>query len=344
VPALAAALVSWPTALGAQGGRAAPPADARGAQPVARADSLVRRVADAMTRRYVFPAVGRQVAARLEAAVRAGAYRGAAADSALAARLTRELRAATGDGHLGVEYSAAPIPEADSAAAAEMERRDRDRYYGPRLNYGVQRVELLPGNVGYLDLRVFAPADWGAPVVTAAMTLLARADALVVDLRQNGGGHGETVVWLSSYLADSTPRPLSGTYLRERDATTPSFTLPYVPGPRFGTARPVYVLTSRRTFSAAEAFAYDLQALKRATVVGEPTGGGAHPYENVRLDAHFALGLPIGRSVNPITGGNWQGTGVRPDVAVPADSALAVALRAVGARLGRGTPPASAPE
>lgn len=332
--ALVAAPCATPALLVAQGARGA-------------AEPLVRRVAEAMARRYVFPVVGQQVAARLEAAVRAGGYRGTAADSALAARLTRELRAATGDGHLGVEYSPTPMPEADSAASAAMERRDRERYYGPRLNYGVQRVELLPGNIGYLDLRVFAPVDWAAPAVSAAMALLAHADALVVDLRRNGGGYGETVQWLASYLVDAAPRPLSGEYTRVRDATTPAATLPYVPGPRFGAAKPVYVLTSRRTFSAAEAFAYDLQALKRATVVGERTGGGAHPYENVRLDAHFALALPVGRSVNPITGGNWQGTGVRPDVAVPADSALAVALRAAARPAGaapRGEPSASAPQ
>ncbi|MBC7788868.1 MAG: S41 family peptidase, partial [Anaerolineae bacterium] len=103
--------------------------------------------------------------------------------------------------------------------------------------------------------------------------------------------------------------------------------------PRFGPTKPVYLLTSKSTFSAAEGFAYDLQALGRAIIVGEPTGGGAHPYENVKLDEHYVLGLPVSRSVNPITGRNWQGTGVRPDVAVPADSAYTVALRLAHERL-----------
>lgn len=290
-------------------------------------DRVVERVADEMERGYVFPRAGREAAARLRAAVRQGTYRRVPPDSILARRLTDELRAATGDGHLSVEYTATPLPMQDSAAAAEMERRDRVQYYGPQINFGFQKIELLPGNVAYLDLRVFAPLDWARPTATAAMALVAHADALIVDLRRNGGGHGEMAQWLASYLFGAMPRPLSGTYYRTLDATRERWTLPDVPGPRFGPEKPVYLLSSRRTFSAAEGFAYDLQALGRATVVGEPTGGGAHPYENVKIDAHFVLGLPVARSVNPITGGNWQGTGVQPDLAVPADSALGVALR-----------------
>jgi hypothetical protein len=288
---------------------------------------VVEAVAAEMERGYVLPEVGRRVAAELRAAVRSGAYRQTPAGEALARRLTEALRTASGDGHLSLEFSATPLPEVDSAAAAEMERRDRDRFYGPQINFGFRRAEILDGNVGYLDLRVFAPIDLAGATATAVMTFLAHADVLVVDLRRNGGGHGETVRWLISYLVDGTPLPLSGQYSRRPDETTPSWTLPYVPGSRFGAARPLFVLTSRRTFSAAEAFAYDLQALGRATIVGETTGGGAHPYENVRLSPHYVLGLPTSRSVNPITGGNWQGTGVVPDVSVAADSALAVALR-----------------
>jgi len=292
-----------------------------------QSDSIVVKIAAELERRYVFADVGRRLAEQLRTAVRAGAYREVGSGQALAERLTDELRSASGDAHLAVEYSRVPLPAEDVAADAEMEHRDRIRYYGPQLNFGFQSVEILPENVGYLDLRVFAPLDWAGPSATAAMTLLAHADALIVDLRHNSGGHGETGVWLISYLMGDMPRPLSGGYSRERDATTQSWTLGYVPGPRFGATKPVYVLTSRRTFSAAEAFAYDLQALERATIVGERTGGGAHPYENVKVDRHFVLGLPTARSVNPITGGNWQGTGVEPDVIVPADSALVAALR-----------------
>ena len=300
--------------------------------------AVVSRVADELERHYVDAETGRRLAAALRSRLGSGAYPASTAGEELARRVTADLRAASGDGHLGLEYSAAPIPEEDRAAAEELDRRDRIRYYGPQLNFGFQRVELLPGNIGYLDLRVFAPLDWGGETATAAMTLLANSDALVIDLRQNGGGHGEMAQWIASYLLAAEPRPLSGEYSRASGATTQRWSLPYVPGKRYGAEKPVYVLTSRRTFSAAEALAYDLQALKRATVVGERTGGGAHPYENVKLDAHFVLWLPKARSVNPLTGGNWQGVGVRPDIEVTSDDALATALAAARARLGLSGP------
>lgn len=294
---------------------------------------IVNLVAVQMEQSYVFPDVGRKVAEQLRSKLRRDAYR-AAPGEPLAVELSNDLRSLTGDGHLSVVYSPVPLPAEDSAANAEMGRRDSEQYYGPKLNYGFRKMELLPGNVGYLEVTVFAPLDWAGPVATAAMRMVAQVDALIIDLRRNGGGHGETVQWLESYLFER-PQQVSGEYNRARNTTSESWTLPWVPGARFGSKRPVLILTSRRTFSAAEAMAYDLQALGRATIVGEASGGGAHPYENVKLDAHYVLGLPMSRSVNPITKANWQGTGVRPDVSVPADSALTVALRIAHERIGK---------
>jgi C-terminal processing protease CtpA/Prc len=156
------------------------------------------------------------------------------------------------------------------------------------------------------------------------MQVIAHTDALIIDLRRNGGG-ADTVALVASYLFDSQ-QPLSGIYHRPTGKTTQNFTLPYVPGAKFGGAKPVYVLTSKRTFSAAEALAYDLQALKRATIVGEPSGGGAHPFTYKRIHPHFVLWSVVEKSVNPITGKNWQGVGVRPDVAVDQAQALDKAL------------------
>jgi len=119
----------------------------------------------------------------------------------------------------------------------------------------------------------------------------------------------------------------SGTYDRPSDTLTRTFTPSWVPGRRFGPDKPVFVLISNRTFSAAEAFAYDLQALGRATIVGERSGGGAHPFEYRAITPRFVLSLPEGRSINPITGGDWQGVGVRPDVEASAEQALDAALR-----------------
>jgi C-terminal processing protease CtpA/Prc len=131
---------------------------------------------------------------------------------------------------------------------------------------------------------------------------------------------------IAGYLLDGATA-MSGTYDRPSDKLTPSMTPVWVPGRRFGADKPVYVLISKHTFSAAEAFAYDLQALKRVTVIGEPSGGGAHPFEYRRISDHYVLSLPEGRSINPITGGDWEGVGVIPDVRVNADQALDEALK-----------------
>jgi C-terminal processing protease CtpA/Prc len=161
-------------------------------------------------------------------------------------------------------------------------------------------------------------------VIAAAMTLVAQGDALIIDLRRNGGGMESANLLMSYLLPPGTE--ISGSFDRPTGKRTHTTTAAWVPGRVFGADKPIYILTSKRTFSAAEAVTYDLQAAKRAVVVGEVTGGGANPFEYRRIDAHFALSLPEARSINPITGTNWQDVGVKPDVAVPADQALEIAL------------------
>jgi C-terminal processing protease CtpA/Prc len=236
--------------------------------------------------------------------------------------VTEWLRQVSGDGHLGLSYSEAEIP-ADggeaSFSAAELEK-----YYGPQLNHGIEKIERLPDNIMLLDLRVFPPTEMAGDVFAAAMNVVAQGDALIIDLRKNGGGI-DTANLLTGYLLEGG-KPLSGSYNRPSDTHRHSVSPSWVPGRKFGSDKPLYILTSSRTFSAAEAVAYDLQALKRAVIVGETTGGGAHPFEYRRVHPHFAVDLPEGRSINPITNSNWQGVGVKPDVPVPAAQALDKAL------------------
>jgi len=310
---------------------ALPLAGAAAALPLTAADrsEIIRNASALLETRYVDAAEGARLARALRASGRQWSH---VSDPAqFAAAVTAWLRRESGDGHLGLSFSAEPIAETGGEAgfsAGEMER-----WYGAHLNHGVERIERLEGNVMLLELRVFPPPAMAGDVFAAAMTVVAQGDALIIDLRRNGGG-AETANLVTGYLLDSG-QPLSGTFdrptNRHRASTSPS----WVPGRRFGAAKPLFILTSRRTFSAAEALAFDLQTLGRAVVVGEVTGGGAHPYEYRRVHRHFALDLPEGRSVNPITGGNWQGTGVRPDVAVPADQALAKALELARAKLAR---------
>jgi hypothetical protein len=204
-------------------------------------------------------------------------------------------------------------------------RGGRPRPGGGRLvNYGIARVERLAGNIGYLDLRRTAEPAEAAPAMAAAMELVARTYALIMDLRENGGGSLDGAAFWCSYLFPDGHTHLNNVHTAETGTTRQVWSLPWVPGERY-TGRPVYVLTSSRTFSGGEDIAYTLQAQGRAMVIGEVTGGGAHPTRTRPISAALALSLPYARSVNPVTGTNWEGTGVAPDIAVPAGQALDVA-------------------
>jgi C-terminal processing protease CtpA/Prc len=206
-----------------------------------------------------------------------------------------------------------PNPEAEARMQTQLERN----------NCFFEKVERFPSNVGYLKFNAFPNPAVCGPTATAAMNFLANVDALIIDLRENGGGDPRMVAYISTYLfADATH--LNDLYNRKEDTTTQYWTLPYVPGKRLA-GKPVFVLTSKRTFSGAEEFTYNLKNLKRATIIGETTGGGAHPVAGHRIDDHFMIGVPFARAVNPISKTNWEGTGVEPDVKAPADEALDVA-------------------
>lgn len=249
-----------------------------------------------------------------------------AAGADFAEALSERLQELTGDGHLNVEFSETVLVDTE-AGDEEFSAAQMERWYGSHLNFGVQRAERLDSNIGYLDFRVFPPVDMGGDTVVAAMSLIANTDALIIDLRKNGGGIGDTADLVASYLFDSERQPLTGIYDRPSDTLSQRFTQSYVPGQRFGGDKPVYVLLSDQTFSAAEALAYNLQALGRAKIVGETSAGGAHPFEYVRVHPHFVLWSVTAKSVNPITGVNWQSVGVKPDIETSAEEALEVAIK-----------------
>jgi C-terminal processing protease CtpA/Prc len=160
----------------------------------------------------------------------------------------------------------------------------------------------------------------------AAMDFVQNTDALIFDLRQNGGGDPETVRLLCSYLFDARPRHLNDIYSNKGKDKTEFWTLKTVPGQRYPD-REIFILTGPRTASAAEGFSYDLQNLHRATIVGEPTYGGANPGDFSRLNDHFSVFIPTGRAVSPYTKTNWEGIGVRPDIRVKSQDALTTAHR-----------------
>ncbi len=274
--------------------------------------------------RYVFEDVAQRVSAMLAEKMKADAYASINDANTFAEKLTEDIQVVTRDKHIRVRFSEQPIPERVDAQQQSAEEIAADKKEQAYNNYGVERVERLPMNIGYIDLRAFETAAWASETISAAMNMIANTDALIVDLRKNGGGDPATVAWMTSYLVDERTH-LNSFFYRDANKTEQFWTSDYVPGKKFGGKKPIFVLTAKRTFSGAEEFSYNMKSMKRGVIVGERTGGGAHPGDNSRLTAHFTMFVPNGRAINPITKTNWEGVGVEPDVAVPADDALRTA-------------------
>jgi C-terminal processing protease CtpA/Prc len=232
------------------------------------------------------------------------------------------MRAVSHDLHLGVNYTPFKAPPPHEPTPEDRARREHNLQ---QANCGFRKLEILPGNIAYVDFNGFFPADLCAPTVVAAMNFIAHSDAVIFDLRTNGGGDPAMVSFIASYLFDQ-PTHVNDLYNRGEDSTHQYWTASYVPGDRLA-KQPIYVLTSKHTFSGAEEFTYDLKTQKRATIVGETTGGGAHPVSGHVVADYFMIGVPWGRPINPVTKKDWEGTGVEPDVKVPADDALATAQK-----------------
>src|SRR5688572_15346174 len=280
-----------------------------------------RAVVDAAARmlreRYVFPDIAEQAAHAIESALAAGNYDALDQRGAFAQRLTEDLRAVAKDKHLRVTAPGAPSAPAAAPPTAPL-----------RAEGGVTRADILAGNVGYIEVIGFpAPSAFNGPV-DRAMAALQKTRALIVDVRRNGGGSPVSVAHLVSYFLRSGERVHINTFIsrnpgtktfREQDFWSETTPFSYA-------GKPVLVLTSGRTFSGGEEFAYDMQVMKLAEVVGDTTGGGANPGGTVPLAAGLTMFVPNGRARNPITGTNWEGVGVKPDMAVPSAQALKAAL------------------
>lgn len=291
-----------------------------------------QQVIDAMIKEmhksYVFPEQAKKVEAVIRQHQKKGDYDAITSAEKLSNTLTEHVFAQTKDKHLRMFYSAQPIPVEPSDKKPSAEEQAQRLAGMKSQNFGVERVERLPFNIGYLNLRAFAPAKDAAETLAAAMTLVANTDSLIIDLRKNGGGDPATVTLLASYLLDERTH-MTDIYYRNGDRTEQMWSSDVVPGARFGQQKDVYVLTSKHTFSAAEDFSFALKSLKRITVVGETTGGGAHPGDMMRLNEHFAMFVPNGRSLGPVSKTNWEGVGVGPDVSVAAEDAMKVAQIAI---------------
>ena len=282
-------------------------------------DTILKRLNES----YVFPDIAKKMEASIHERVAKKEYDQITSAKQFATTLTNDLQAVSHDKHLRVRYSYETVPERgprQEPTAEEREQRKRDLTW---MNHGFGKVERLPGNIGYLEFFNFADEELGADTVAAAMNFINGTDALIIDMRKNGGGNPAMVALVCSYLFGPEPVHLNDLYWREGNRTEEFWTKKELPGKRY-LNKDVYVLTSNRTFSGAEEFTYNLKNLKRATIIGETTGGGAHPGGGFRITEHFGMFVPMGRAISPITKTNWEDTGVTPDISVPADQALLV--------------------
>jgi hypothetical protein len=294
--------------------------------------SVVQGIAQRLASDYVSEPVGASMANLLVERLEGGLYDAITEANELAFVLTSDLRAVAHDKHLNVRYRS---PGAGVRAPA-----------GAYSDTGIRKLEVLAGNVGYVELDGLPMLEVAQRAVEGLFAVLQRTDALIIDNRNNTGGDPRTAAWYVSYLTEDAPfvvsetRDRGGAYLRKAATVD-------VGARSYGKDRPVYVLTSERTFSAGENLTYALQALGRATVIGEVTGGGAHPTRRVSLGHGFIVGIPFAETISAITGTNWEGAGVKPDVPMPSEHALQEAQRraheaiasAAALREQRGEPP-----
>jgi hypothetical protein len=302
----------------AQTGRPAPPPTAK--LDASARQAIVAQAAKALRDGYVEPEVSERAAARIEHALAAGAYDSLESPAAFAQRLTADLAEVTHDKHLRIAAPGSPPPTGAPTAPP------------PDSDSGVVRADRLAGDIGYLEVIGFPPPEAFKAAIDRSMQALSGTRALIIDMRRNGGGSPPGVAYLVSFFVPgAAPVHVMNMMWRipgtTQYRTDPTFTSPT---PTSYLGKPIYVLTSPRTFSGGEEFCYDMQALKLAVLVGETTGGGANPGMGRPLASGLTMFLPAGKGVSAVTGGNWEGVGVKPDIAAPTDQALKVALEKLG--------------
>ena len=284
--------------------------------------AIVNKIVKLVNQHYVFPDVAKKCGEHIEEKFEVGEFEDINNLNQFAKKLTGELQSISHDKHMRVRVRLTEFVKQENenptASRKLMETRFR------RSNFGFQKLEILDGNIGYLDYRGFMPKHLGEQTAVGAMKFLANSDAIIFDLRKNGGGDPAMVQLICSYFFDEKIH-LNSLYWRKGDRTQEFWTLDEIDGKRMPEV-PLFILTSNRTFSGAEEFCYNMQTRKRATLIGEITGGGANPGGTFNISDHFTIFIPTGRAINPVTGTNWEGVGVKPEIEIDAEEALDRAL------------------
>ena len=288
-------------------------------------DALIASTLDSLAgildRSYVLERMGKEMADMLRRHKSTGRYSGITSGDSLAEKITADLRALSKDLHLEIFYG--PLPE--GSPQGEL---------GPETNYGFRDIKVMDGNIGYIRFDEFSHSEKAMEAAIKSMAAVADCEALIFDLRYNKGGGSEMGRLISSFLFDA-PTRLAVVYDRLAGDITDDYTLENVPGKKFGQKKPVFILTSSKTASAAEAFGFFLQDLKRAVIIGERTMGTGHGTTSLAVNDRFWMRLSFVRPVTPAGKRNWEGTGIAPDIKVTAEQALDIARKEAVKKTGR---------
>ena len=257
---------------------------------------------------YIDLELSNKMIAELNKSLKSKKYKSITNPNEFSKILTQDLQNSSNDLHLKVRYEPKRIAQKKRVMPDDIKLKIEQKMaiQMAEVNFGFIETKILKGNIGYLNLRMFADTKYAQDAATSAMNFLSNTNAIIIDLRTNGGGLPNMVQLLASYFCQESPVLLSNFYERKTDTKTQLYTLTQVDGKR-QTNKPLYILTSKNTFSAAEAFAYSLKHLDKATIVGEVTKGGANRTKRISLNDAFTISIPYIKSIHPITKSNWEG-------------------------------------
>lgn len=285
----------------------------------------IKQVATMLEEKYVLPEVGKKYSEHLLTLLSQDHYTLITSGEQLAKQIESDLKEVRIDLHLKVSYNPQRVKNMREAENKSDEEKQKNKELQlvteQKKNFGAKELKILPGNIGYFRLDEF-PGEAGSETLISALSFLQYSDAIILDLRENGGGNPEMIMLMGSYFFEEDNSVFFSSFFhRIRDKTYQHRSFFYVPGKRIPKTK-LYILISKNTFSAAEGFAYDFKQIKRATIVGEKTKGAAHVANPFIVNEYFLLTLPFAKPINPITNSSWEGTGVEPDIPCEAEHAI----------------------
>ncbi|HUT79764.1 MAG TPA: S41 family peptidase [Candidatus Bathyarchaeia archaeon] len=288
---------------------------------------IIEDVCNAIVEKYIDPEVAKKIPKVLLEKYKEGYFDKITDKPIFALEVNKIIKDVCQDKHLHFFYNLEML-ETESILLGKNEKKKQVLQNSliekaKETNFGFKKLEILDGNIGYLNLIMFHNSDESFETAIAAMNFLQNTNAIIIDLRDNGGGSPEMVQLLSSYFLEGFSQL---NYIKRRygEAVEQYRSMPYVPGKRLLDTR-LFLLTSRNTFSAAEDFIYALKCQKKATIIGEQTKGGGHPVDFIPIQGIFLLMLPTGESYNPICQDNWEEIGIKPDISISAELAFTTA-------------------